>query len=207
MGKIFCLMGKSSTGKDTIGKHLLKTMDLKNIVLYTTRPIREGELHGREYYFVNDDEFKELETSGKVIEKRVYNTIHGDWTYATVDSNIDLENNNYLVLNTLIGYEKLVNYYGKDTVIPLYIWVDLNTRIDRAFTREEQEKNPKYREICRRFIKDEEDFKEENLTRLEILEDNRFENDNLDRCIYQIKEKIIEETKKEEKTRKIGSIQ
>ena len=190
MGKIFCLMGKSSTGKDTIGKHLLKTMDLKNIVLYTTRPIREGELEGREYYFVNNDEFKELETSGKVIEKRVYNTIHGDWTYATVDSNIDLENNNYLVLNTLIGYEKLVNYYGKDAVIPLYIWVDLNTRIDRAFTREEQEKNPKYREICRRFIKDEEDFKEENLTRLEILEDNRFENNDLDRCIYQIKKKL-----------------
>ena len=207
MGKIFCLMGKSSTGKDTIGKHLLKTMDLKNIVLYTTRPIREGELEGREYYFVNNDEFKELETSGKVIEKRVYNTIHGDWTYATVDSNIDLENNNYLVLNTLIGYEKLVNYYGKDTVIPLYIWVDLNTRIDRAFTREEQEKNPKYREICRRFIKDEEDFKEENLTRLEILEDNRFENDNLDRCIYQIKEKIKTELKNNQKTRKIGSIQ
>lgn len=207
MGKIFCLMGKSSTGKDTIGKHLLKTMDLKNIVLYTTRPIREGELEGREYYFVNNDEFKELETSGKVIEKRVYNTIHGDWTYATVDSNIDLENNNYLVLNTLIGYEKLVNYYGKDTVIPLYIWVDLNTRIDRAFTREEQEKNPKYREICRRFIKDEEDFKEDNLIRLEILEDNRFENNDLDRCIYQIKEKIRMESKEEEKTRKIGSIQ
>ena len=98
MGKIFCLMGKSSTGKDTIGKHLLKTMDLKNIVLYTTRPIREGELEGREYYFVNNDEFKELETSGKVIEKRVYNTIHGDWNYATVDSNIDLENNNYLFI-------------------------------------------------------------------------------------------------------------
>lgn len=207
MGKIFCLMGKSSTGKDTIGKHLLKTMDLKNIVLYTTRPIREGELEGREYYFVNNDEFKELETSGKVIEKRVYNTIHGDWTYATVDSNIDLENNNYLVLNTLIGYEKLVNYYGKDTVIPLYIWVDLNTRIDRAFTREEKEKNPKYREICRRFIKDEEDFKEDNLTRLEILEDNRFENDNLDRCIYQIEKKIKTELKNNQKTRKIGSIQ
>ena len=207
MGKIFCLMGKSSTGKDTIGKHLLKTMDLKNIVLYTTRPIREGELEGREYYFVNNDEFKELETSGKVIEKRVYNTIHGDWTYATVDSNIDLENNNYLVLNTLVGYEKLVNYYGKDIVVPIYIWVDLNTRIDRAFKREEQEKSPKYKELCRRFIKDEEDFREENLTRLEILEDNRFENDNLDRCIYQIEQKIKNESKKEQKTRKIGTIQ
>ena len=207
MGKIFCLMGKSSTGKDTIGKYLLKTMDLKNIVLYTTRPIREGELDGREYYFVNNDEFRDLEESGKVIEKRVYNTIHGDWTYATVDSNIDLENNNYLVLNTLVGYEKLVNYYGKDIVVPIYIWVDLNTRIDRAFKREEQEKSPKYKELCRRFIKDEEDFREENLTRLEILEDNRFENDNLDRCIYQIEQKIKNESKKEQKTRKIGTIQ
>ena len=207
MGKIFCLMGKSSTGKDTIGKYLLKTMDLKNIVLYTTRPIREGELEGREYYFVNNDEFNELEKSGKVIEKRVYNTIHGDWTYATVDSNIDLENNNYLVLNTLVGYEKLVNYYGKDTVVPIYIWVNLNTRIDRAFKREEQEKSPKYKELCRRFIKDEEDFREENLTRLEILDDNRFENDNLDRCIYQIEQKIKNESKKEQKTRKIGTIQ
>lgn len=207
MGKIFCLMGKSSTGKDTIGRHLLKTMDLKNIVLYTTRPIREGELDGREYYFVDNDEFSELEKSGKVIEKRVYNTIHGDWTYATVDSNIDLENNNYLILNTLEGYEKLVNYYGKDIVIPIYVWVDLNTRIDRAFTREEKENNPKYREICRRFIKDEEDFREENLIKLEIFGDNRFENNDLDVCITQIKEKITTETKKQEKTRKIGSIQ
>jgi len=206
MGKIFCLMGKSSTGKDTIGKQILKDANLKNIVLYTTRPIREGEVEGREYYFIDNQKFNELEDSGKVIEKRVYHTIHGDWTYATIDRNIDLVNNNYLILNTLEGYEKLVDYYGKDLVIPIYIWVDLNTRIDRAFKREEKEENPKYRELCRRFIKDEEDFKEENLLRLEIFGESRFENNNLDECISKIKDKINTEVK-QQKTRKIGTIQ
>ena len=44
MGKIICLMGKSSTGKDTIFKRLLEddTLELKTIVPYTTRPIRVG---------------------------------------------------------------------------------------------------------------------------------------------------------------------
>ena len=42
MGKIVYLMGKSSSGKDTIFKELMKegTMDLRTIVPYTTRPIR-----------------------------------------------------------------------------------------------------------------------------------------------------------------------
>lgn len=52
MGKIFYIMGKSSSGKDTIYKRLLedKGLDLCNIVLYTTRPMRQGEQPGREYY-------------------------------------------------------------------------------------------------------------------------------------------------------------
>lgn len=52
MGKIICLMGKSSTGKDTIYKHLLsdRRLGLKKIVPYTTRPIRNGERDGVEYF-------------------------------------------------------------------------------------------------------------------------------------------------------------
>ena len=43
MGKIFYLMGKSSSGKDTIYKELIqKFPKMKRIVLYTTRPRREG---------------------------------------------------------------------------------------------------------------------------------------------------------------------
>ena len=55
MGKIVYLMGKSSTGKDTIFKKLLedKSLALKNIVPYTTRPIRGGEKDGQEYFSGN----------------------------------------------------------------------------------------------------------------------------------------------------------
>ena len=51
MSKIFYFMGKSASGKDTIFKQIKERMpDLKTIVIYTTRPIREGEQEGVEYY-------------------------------------------------------------------------------------------------------------------------------------------------------------
>ena len=56
MSKIFYLMGKSASGKDTIYRKVKEQMpELKTIVIYTTRPIREGEQNGREYHFVDDD--------------------------------------------------------------------------------------------------------------------------------------------------------
>ena len=56
MHHIFYLMGKSASGKDTIYQKLLEhdTLGLAHIVLYTTRPIREGEAEGREYYFTDE---------------------------------------------------------------------------------------------------------------------------------------------------------
>ena len=53
MGKIYYLMGKSSSGKDTLYKELKKRFPgLRQVILYTTRPIREGEQDGVEYHFV-----------------------------------------------------------------------------------------------------------------------------------------------------------
>ena len=52
MGKIFYVMGKSASGKDTIYKELRERIpELKTVVLYTTRPIRDGETEGVEYHF------------------------------------------------------------------------------------------------------------------------------------------------------------
>ena len=67
MGKIVYLMGKSSSGKDTIFKELMKegTMDLRTIVPYTTRPIRAGEENGVEYFFTDEDRFSSTEGTGK----------------------------------------------------------------------------------------------------------------------------------------------
>ena len=51
MGKIYYIMGKSSSGKDTLYKELLQRLpELKPLILYTTRPMREGERNGVEYF-------------------------------------------------------------------------------------------------------------------------------------------------------------
>ena len=79
MGKIFYLMGKSSSGKDTIYQRLLedRELNLKTAVLYTTRPIREGEIDGATYHFTEEKELLQLQKENKVIEVRAYNTIKG----------------------------------------------------------------------------------------------------------------------------------
>ena len=79
MGKMIYLMGKSSSGKDTVYKRLLEWKDgnLKKMILYTTRPIRVGEEEGEEYYFTDDDGYRAIEAGGRVIEARIYHICHG----------------------------------------------------------------------------------------------------------------------------------
>ena len=85
MGKIYCIMGKSSTGKDTLFKKILgdESLSLKTIVPYTTRPVRAGEKNGVEYFFCDEKKVEELEREGRIIELRAYDTIHGIWKYFT----------------------------------------------------------------------------------------------------------------------------
>ena len=87
MGRIFCLMGKSSTGKDTIYKELLakEQLNLHRIVPYTTRPIREGEQNGEEYFFTDEEGIRRLEDENRIIEMRCYDTCFGPWKYLTVN--------------------------------------------------------------------------------------------------------------------------
>ena len=69
MGKIFYIMGKSASGKDKIYSRLAgnKELNLKKLILYTTRPVRDGEKDGVQYYFTDDQKLKEFEEAGKVI--------------------------------------------------------------------------------------------------------------------------------------------
>ena len=71
MSKIFYFMGKSAAGKDTIFQKVQKHLtDLRTVVIYTTRPIREGEEDGVAYHFVTEERMRELEREGKIIELR-----------------------------------------------------------------------------------------------------------------------------------------
>ncbi|NLC19407.1 MAG: guanylate kinase [Clostridiales bacterium] len=187
MGKIFIIIGKSATGKDTIYKMLLKNsqLKLKTCVTYTTRPIRKSESNGVEYFFVDEAELRRLQSENKIIEQRSYNTVHGVWHYFTVnDGQIKLEVANYLMLGTLESFMQIRKYYGEDKVIPIYLEVDNDLRLLRAIKREQKQENPNYSEVCRRYLADEEDFSEENLKKAGITK--RFSNNNLKQCLKEI---------------------
>jgi len=191
MGKMIYLMGKSSTGKDTVYKELLscEQLELKRIVPYTTRPIRIGEEEGKEYHFTDDAGYEQLVAQGRVIEARVYHTYHGLWRYFTVDDgNIDLDRYNYLIIGTLESYLKTSEYFGKDKVLPVLLELDDGIRLLRALDRERKQDNPRYQEMCRRYLADAEDFSEEKIQKAGIT--GRFSNDNLAKCIAEIKEYV-----------------
>lgn len=192
-GKIYYIMGKSSSGKDSIYKLLLgdKDLDLKTIVLYTTRPIRFGEKEGVEYHFADEQVLQKAKEDGTLIESRCYDTVHGKWYYFTVDDGqIDLENNSYLVLGTLESYKAMCDYYGRDIMVPMYIEVEDGIRLERALYREKQQKSPKYAEMCRRFLADLTDFSEENIAACGITK--RYQNNILEDCVAEIKKDLFE---------------
>lgn len=188
MGKIFCLMGKSASGKDTIYNRLLadETLQLHKVILYTTRPIRSGEVDGETYFFCDDAKANALEAAGKVIEMRAYDTMHGVWKYFTADDGqIDLTSDaSYLMIGTLEAYEKIRDYFGVESVLPILIHVDDGLRLSRALERERGQAQPKYAELCRRFLADEEDFAESKRQALGIA--HVFENECLDETVATI---------------------
>lgn len=190
-------MGKSASGKDTVFQRLKedRSLNLKTMVPYTTRPKREGELEGREYYFLSNEKFLKMEKEQRIIESRTYHTVHGDWTYFTADDGqIDMDGEErYLLIGTLETYLKIREYYQKKGkteqwmechIRPIYIEVEDGERLERALQRERKQKRPCYAELCRRFLADEADFSEENLERAGIR--IRFQNRVLEECLGQI---------------------
>lgn len=179
-------MGKSASGKDTLYREiLLRCPGLHTNVMYTTRPKRAGETDGKAYFFVTEEQLSRYETEGKLIEKRVYQTVSGPWIYATVDDGqIDLSRGDYLVPGTLASYLKLREYFGTEHLTPLYIEIDDGERLMRALQREMKEKTPNYRELCRRFLADAEDFSEENLREAGIVK--RYNNHDLESCLNEL---------------------
>ena len=162
-------MGKSSSGKDSIYRQLEadQELGLRRLVIYTTRPIRDGEENGREYFFVDENKLKEFRRNGKLIEARTYQTVYG-----------------YLGIGTLESYMRLREYYGNEVIWPVYIEVEDGERLERALARERTQEAPKYEEMCRRFLADQNDFSEENILKAGIWK--RFQNHNLDECVKEI---------------------
>ena len=153
------MIGKSGSGKDTLFNHLLKRdiPCLEPVVTYTTRPRRANEQEGREYHFTDEKTLEALERDGRVIEKRTYHTVHGDWSYFICETDIK-EQNDYMLIGTPDVVEKLYERYDEDTVVVIYLELPDNERLLRCIGRESQQTSPNYSEVCRRYLADEEDF-------------------------------------------------
>ena len=78
-GLLIVVSGASGTGKGTVCKKLLS--ELPNVhysISATTRQPRQGEVDGREYYFISEDEFKQWVADGKFLEfAEVYGNFYG----------------------------------------------------------------------------------------------------------------------------------
>lgn len=188
MYRIFCIMGKSSSGKDTLYRELLRNseLQLQKVVMYTTRPPRDKEVDGREYYFTSEPMFHAMCKAGKVIEYRVYETVQGPWYYYTADDGqIDLSRHNYLMIGTLDVYTALRDHFGPAHVVPILMEVDDGERLSRALRRERRQKHPQYEEMCRRFLADQADFSEEKIRAAGIR--RRFSNASIDVCKEEVR--------------------
>ena len=179
MGRILYLMGKSASGKDSLYRELLKRLPgLKTYVMYTTRPARADETEGVSYHFVTEADIARFEAEGRLVEKRTYPTVHGPWTYATVDDGqLDVSGGDLLMTGTPEAYRAMCRRFGREQLVPVYIEVEDGKRRQRALDRERAQEKPRYAELCRRFLADAEDFSEEKLREAGIV--RRYENSDL----------------------------
>lgn len=159
--KLYVIMGKSGSGKDSLAKEVLKLNEnIKPIILFTTRPKRPNEENGVNYVFVDDNEFDALNKKGLFAAKTEYNTVEGIWKYGIPKIT---KPGTYLVVATPDQVQQMSEMYcGKISFRVFLLECDEEMRIIKLFERENEKiaegKKPSYEEIIRRLHTDREDF-------------------------------------------------
>ena len=135
-GKVIVITAPSGTGKTTLAKKLLSTY--KNIVFSvsaTTRPPRKGEVHGKDYYFLSKEEFRQKVDQGDFIE---WEEFYNGSLYGSLRSAVEYQlNNGYFVLFDVEvkGARNIKNIFG-DQCLAIFIKPpDLQTLRQRLMNR------------------------------------------------------------------------
>lgn len=147
------LVGKSATGKDTI-RQQLNNLGIPSIVTYTTRPMRDGEINGVTYHFVDKSRFRSLDIMGHFIETTSYNVATGEtWYYGSALE--DLKDNTVMIVNP-DGLKIIKDRLG-DKAVSFLITAKDETIKNRQIKRGDNTK-----EAARRLEADNRDFKNIN---------------------------------------------
>ena len=177
MYKLLAIIGQAGSGKDTLLQNVLHTYGdkLHEIVSYTTRPPREGEVDGVNYHFISNDDFTEMTLDGKMLETACFN----DWMYGTAEGSLVEDKINIGVFNPA-GIRSLMEYNDIINLKVVYVRVADKERLLRQLHRED---NPDVDEIVRRYSTDKADFDKKSLRdipRYEVFNSNR---DELSLCV------------------------
>ena len=134
--KILVISGFSGAGKDTIAKLIIEqNSDYNFVISHSTRPMRPGESQGDPYYFISDNEMCTMSFNNELSEGRCYNSIHGNWFYASHKDEIK-QDKQYVVALDVLRCREFKKHFG-NRVVGIFIHVDDNTRLERAKSRKD----------------------------------------------------------------------
>lgn len=149
---IVVLLGKTSSGKDTVCNQLIQK-GYKKLVTYTTRPMRPGEVQNKTYHFINKEEFETLISKGFFAEYTSYDTVDGIWYYGSAIDDYESDLDSIIILNPS-GYEQILKNLDKENIISFYIYSNIKTIRNRL-----KKRGDKKEEAERRIEADLIDFK------------------------------------------------
>ena len=187
--KVFLLVGKSASGKDTFMNMLLSDFkEIKPLVSHTTRPMRTGEEDGKTYHFVDDPTFEEMVDNNEFLEITSYTIESENRIYKYGLSKKEVMDTPYAM--TIVnphGLSALLKSEFKDNIVSILITRDDKDRILAYINRD---KNVNIKEMIDRYKRDEEDFKD--VVADYILENNDAICDSYIKLYKLIKEEIEE---------------
>ena len=163
--KVLVLLGKSAVGKDYVLNFLLENYNFQSVISHTTRPIRQNEINGRDYYFVSNKVFADMLKDEEFIETREYTTnFNGKqdiWYYGVSKKEFEDKKNKICIIDTK-GLKDVVNYYGRENIIAIYLDADDKIREQRAKERgsySQQEWDRRLKDDNKKFRKVDFDYK------------------------------------------------
>src|SRR5574344_546880 len=139
--QITILVGQSASGKDSILRKLVSDYDYLPLISCTTRKMREHEVDGKDYWFIDKGAFKSMIENNRLIEYRSYNTLVNEikdiWLSGLSTSDLDrvYPNQTYVVILDIKGTQSLLDYYGKDKCEVIYVDCPSEIRKERAIKR------------------------------------------------------------------------